>query len=193
MIRYLFFLFNSFVSYFLGFQVLANFEKLCVSLHAAQGPGKGSMFSMFKGKAAPKHAPTAEGDYADTRHICRLKQILEQIIANELPSDKFPALGPSVGAGGAGEGKGAAKSVRRFGNNSRWGRNQTQFSGGRFLVFIAGGIAYSELRTGHDIMVQHTKEVIMGGSHIISPNKFVEDVATLDPVSARGFNNGGGI
>jgi syntaxin-binding protein 1 len=172
-------------------QVLTNFEKLCVTLHAAQGPGKGSMFSMFKGKAAPKHAATAEGDYADTRHICRLKQILEQIIASELPSDKFPALGPPAGAGGGGDGKAAAKSVRRFGNNSRWGRNQTQFSGGRFIVFVAGGISYSELRTGHDLMVQHTKEIVMGGSHIISPNKFVEDVAMLDPVSARAFNNGG--
>ena len=149
------------------------------------------MFSMFKGKAAPKHAATAEGDYADTRHICRLKQILEQIIAGDLPSDKFPALGPPSGAGGGGDGKAAAKSVRRFGNNSRWGRNQTQFSGGRFIVFVAGGISYSELRTGHDLMVQHTKEVVMGGSHIISPNKFVEDVAMLDPVSARAFNNGG--
>lgn len=169
-------------------QVLTNFEKLCVTLHAAQGPGKGSLFSMFKGKAAPKHAPTAEGDYADTRHICRLKQILEQLIGNELPSDKFPALGPSSGSGGSGDGKSAAKSVRRFGNNSRWGRNQTQYSGGRFMVFIAGGIAYSELRTGHDLMVQHTKEILMGGSHIISPNKFVQDVAMLDPVSARALS-----
>lgn len=143
---------------------------------------------MFKGKAAPKHAPTAEGDYADTRHICRLKQLLEQLIGNELPSDKFPALGPSVGTGGGGDGKGAAKSVRRFGNNSRWGRNQAQYSGGRFIVFVAGGVAYSELRTAHDLMAQQSKEVIVGGSHVISPDKFVEDVAMLDPISARAFN-----
>jgi syntaxin-binding protein 1 len=159
-----------------------------VSLHAAQGPGKGSMFSMFKGKTAQKHAPTAEGDYADTRHICRLKQLLEQLMGGELPTDKFPALGPAVGAGAGGDAKAAAKSVRRFGGNSRWGRsNQAQYTGGRFIVFVAGGIAYSELRTGHDLMVQNTKEVIMGGSHVISPNTFVSNVASLDPVSARAF------
>jgi hypothetical protein len=169
-------------------QILMSFERLCVALHASQGPGKGSIFSMFKGKAAPKHAPTAEGDYADTRHTCRLKQILEQLMGGELPADKFPSLGPPAAGSGAGSDKSAAKSVRRFGNNSRWGRsNQAQYSGGRFIVFIAGGVAYSELRTCHDLMVQQNKEVVVGGSHVISPDKFVENVASLDPVSARAF------
>lgn len=169
-------------------QVLMSFERLCVALHAAQGPGKGSLFSMFKGKAAAKHAPTAEGDYADTRHTCRLKQLLEQLMAGELPTDKFPLIGPSAGSAG-GAGAAAARSVRRFGGNSRWGRsNQAQYTGGRFLVFIAGGIAYSELRTGHDLMVQNNKEVILGGTHIISPENFVRNVAALNPASARALS-----
>jgi hypothetical protein len=137
---------------------------------------------MFRGSAAPKHAATAEGDYADTRHVCRLKILLEQLMNNELPSADFGSSGPS--AGGAGESKSAAKSVRRYGANSRWGRrDQTMFSGGRMMVFIAGGVAFNELRTGHDLMTQHTKEVVIGGSHIINPSAYIHDVAALHPSS----------
>jgi syntaxin-binding protein 1 len=166
-------------------QILLNFEKIGSTLQTAgadKKKGNNSLMSMFRGKAAPKHAATAEGDYADTRHVCRLKVLLEQLMNNELPTADFAAAGPS--AGGAGESKSAAKSVRRYGANSRWGRrDQTMFSGGRFLVFIAGGVAYNELRTGHDLMTQHTKEVVIGGSHIINPSSYIHDVAALHPSS----------
>lgn len=165
-------------------QILLNFEKIGSTLQTTSADKKkgGGIMSMFRGKAAPKHAATAEGDYADTRHVCRLKVLVEQLIGNELPAADFPSAGPS--AGGAGEGKSAAKSVRRYGANSRWGRrDQTMFSGGRCLVFIAGGVAYNELRTGHDLMTQHTKEVVIGGSHLISPANYIHDVASLHPSS----------
>ena len=161
-------------------QILLNFEKIGSTLQtAATDKKKGnSLMSMFRGKAAPKHAATAEGDYADTRHVCRLKVLLEQMMHNELPTADFSAAGPA--AGGSGDTKSAAKSVRRYGANSRWGRrDQTMFSGGRFLVYIAGGVAYNELRTAHDLMTQHTKEIVIGGSHIINPSTYMHDVATL--------------
>ena len=164
-------------------QILLNFEKIGSTLQTNSADKKKSgIMGMFRGKAAPKHAATAEGDYADTRHVCRLKVLLEQLMNNELPTTDFAAAGPT--AGGAGDSKSAAKSVRRYGANSRWGRrDQTMFSGGRFLVFIAGGVAYNELRTGHDLMTQHTKEVVIGGSHIISPSAYIHDVAALHPSS----------
>ena len=91
-----------------------------------------------------KHAPTPEGEYSDTRHVTQLKVLmirdrtivnvvsswilstriscmmlckvlLEQFLASELPMEKFPAMGPAV----ASSSKGEAKSVRKFGANSR--------------------------------------------------------------------------
>jgi hypothetical protein len=63
----------------------------------------------------------------------------------------------------------------------RWGKkDQTQLSGGRYIVFIAGGVGYSELRVAYDQMQHNTKEIIIGGSNIISPEDFIDHVAELD-------------
>lgn len=81
---------------------------------AASSDKKGVFSSIFRGKTV-KHAPTVEGEYADTRHVTQLKLLTEQLIANELPLDKFQAMGPAVSAASKVE----AKSVRKFGGNSR--------------------------------------------------------------------------
>ena len=62
-----------------------------------------------------KHAPTPEGEYSDTRHVTQMKVLLEQFLAGELPLEKFPAMGPAI----ASSAKVEAKSVRKFGANSR--------------------------------------------------------------------------
>ncbi len=166
-------------------QTLSNFDKILnMQQQATQTAAKaGGMFSsIFKGKA-PKHSATPEGEYADTRHVCQLKGFLEQFVGNELPLDKFPATGPSASS----TAKSEAKSVRKFGANSKFAKkDNVQFSGGRFMVFIAGGIAYSELRVGYELMQQQSKEVIMGGSHIISPDSYIVDVQNLHVNSSGG-------
>ena len=65
-----------------------------------------------------KHEPTAEGEYSDTRHVGQLKVLLEQLISGELPSDRYPSLGPSATV--VNETKSTAKSVRKSGANSRY-------------------------------------------------------------------------
>ena len=47
------------------------------------------------------------------------------------------------------------------------------------MVFIAGGVGYSEIRVAHDQMLFSTKEIIIGGSHFVSPSDFTDNVAEL--------------
>ncbi|CAG8721745.1 8456_t:CDS:2, partial [Racocetra fulgida] len=49
----------------------------------------------------------------------------------------------------------------------------------RIIVFIAGGVTYSELRTAYEITEKHRQDVIIGSTHIITPQKFVEDMSLL--------------
>jgi len=163
-----------------GEKTLKNLERI---IHASSIPQEkevvekeekkgGILSSIFRGKAV-KHASTPEGEYADTRHISELKVHLEQFVAGELPIDKFPAIGPAGGAAAAG-----AKSVRKFGANSRWAKKDT-FTGGRFLVYIAGGISYQELRVGYEVMKANSKEIVMGGTNLISPHSYLVDIGSL--------------
>lgn len=164
-------------------QILLNLEKLCLPMqtaHSATGKPAGSIFtSLFKGRA-PTHAATAEGEYADTRHVGQLKGLLEQLINGDLPTDKYGSMGPT--ALKEGENKSVAKSVRRnVGAAAKFGRkDQGGFTGSRYIIFIAGGISYSELRVSHDISISTNKEIIVGGTHIINPNQFIQDVTELN-------------
>jgi syntaxin-binding protein 1 len=164
-------------------QIFLNLERLCLPVQTAQsatGKAAGNIFSsLFKGRA-PTHAATAEGEYADTRHVGQLKGIVEHMLNNDLPLEKYA----SVGNAGVkdGESKAVARSVRRnVGANSKFGRaTQGSFAGGRNIVFIAGGCSFSELRVAHDVMAEKNKEIIMGGTHLINPNSFIEQVSELN-------------
>lgn len=165
-------------------EVLVNLDRLSSVMNSYQtsssgAPAKVSMFSKMFRKEPVVHEATAEGEYADTRHVGQLKVLLEQLMSSELPTDRYPAMGPI--AISSGEAKSTAKSVRKYTANSRWGKkDQSQLSGGRYIVFIAGGVAYSELRSAYETMQHNTKEVIIGGSHISSPDMYIDSVAELE-------------
>lgn len=159
-------------------QSILNFERMLGPLQQSSlgDKAKGGIFSFFK--KAEKMKPTAEGEYTDTRHVCQLKVLLEQLISSELPTEKFPAMGPAVSA--TSEAKNAAKSARKVGANTRWAKkDNSSFSGGRYLVFIAGGITFSEQRVGYELSQQHSKEVISGSTHLLTPDNYLVDIGSL--------------
>lgn len=160
-------------------QIITNFERIlaCSQAPVAVDEKKpGGVFSSLFGGKAPKHAATPEGEYADTRHVCLLKGYLEQLVGGSLALDKFPAMGPSVATGPKSE----AKSVRKFGATSKFGKkDNVPFTGGRYIVFIAGGCGFAELRSCYEVMQSQQKEVIMGSTHLCSPDNFLVDVASL--------------
>ena len=49
----------------------------------------------------------------------------------------------------------------------------------RLIIFIAGGITYSEMRSAYEISAAHQKEVIIGGTSILKPNEFLQDLSDL--------------
>ena len=53
------------------------------------------------------------------------------------------------------------------------------------MVFIAGGVGYSELRTANEMMQMKSKEVIIGSSHLLTPEQYIDNLRDLNaPVSA---------
>jgi syntaxin-binding protein 1 len=172
-------------------QILLNFERglgatllQSTNTRAASGQSAGGILSMFKGKSQAKHEPTPEGQYAESRHKCRLKGILESLMGAEgseaLPNDLFASIGP------AGNAVPVAKSARKYANHTKFAKNsnRTMFQSSRYVVCIAGGVASSELRTAYELMGSLGKEVIIGGTHLINPNIYLKDVASLNTRSA---------
>jgi syntaxin-binding protein 1 len=167
-------------------QVLLNFDRIVTAAQGGSAASRGGeaapktgFFSSIFRRTPVKHAATPEGEYTDTRHVPQLRVLVEQLIQGELPTDKFPSHGPPMPSKDA---KPVAKSVRKFGANSRWTNNKSdvQYDGGRFMVFVAGGMSYAETRAGYELMSQHKKEVIMGSTSLMSPGQYMKTVAMLD-------------
>src|SRR2546423_15423987 len=49
------------------------------------------------------------------------------------------------------------------------------------MVFVAGGVTYSELRSAYELTETYNKdvEVIIGSTHVITPKNFIEDLKLL--------------
>ena len=126
-----------------------------------------------------------------------LKTILSDLVANQLSIDDYPSVIPmpasmssSTGASSARrrEGKGSARK-KKGGGAEKWSRTgttqsssggATHYTGGRNLVFMVGGLSYSELRVCREIMQKESKEIIAGSTAFVSPNEFMTDLATLN-------------
>ncbi|KAI7907869.1 Sec1-like protein [Cokeromyces recurvatus] len=53
-------------------------------------------------------------------------------------------------------------------------------SGPPVIIFIVGGMTYSEIRSAYEIAETYDREIYIGSTHIITPDKFVKDLCQLD-------------
>ena len=50
----------------------------------------------------------------------------------------------------------------------------------RVIVFVAGGMTYSEIRTAYQLSEALGKDVVVGSTHVITPESFIDDLSNLD-------------
>lgn len=132
--------------------------------------------------------PLDENAYDISRFQPLVKLMLEDAIANKLDKDSFPYLGecPSGnlsktnGASVAGGG-GAPTSLRSA--KPSWQRPKSKAAPEnreRLMVFVAGGLTYAEVRAAYELSEAHSKDVIIGSTHICTPKQYISDLASLD-------------
>jgi syntaxin-binding protein 1 len=142
-----------------------------------------------------------ESEYASSRYSPPLKAILNDLVTNQLSTDEYPSVIPmplsatsttSVSGSARRRAKGTEGSLRKSkgGATDKWskmGNSMTKsttsgaanFTGGRNLVFMVGGLSYSELRVARDIMERESREIIAGSTKFVNPSEFLEDLHTL--------------
>jgi syntaxin-binding protein 1 len=59
----------------------------------------------------------------------------------------------------------------------------------RLIVFVLGPVSYNEVRSAHELSAALGREVLVGGTSVVSPEEFLGKLKTL---RASGGGGGGG-
>ncbi|KAF7202770.1 syntaxin binding protein 3, partial [Nothobranchius furzeri] len=139
-----------------------------------------SSFSISR--KVPRRDHSQEERYNLSRWIPVIKDVMEDAIENKLDTKDWPHQSQCPAAW---NGSGAVSARQKHKPSSQDERR----SGSRLIIFIIGGIAYSEMRSAYEV-TQAVKscEVIIGSSHILTPTGLLDDIKALSKRPMESFS-----
>ncbi|KAG8717169.1 vacuolar sorting protein VPS33/slp1 [Ceratobasidium sp. 394] len=143
-----------------------------------------------------KQKAAAQYDYDQSRYQPVLQTVLEDHFSGKLDTSVFPyvrdappsaaPLGSSLGSfrsspQPAAQAAGAPTSLRS--QKPSWHKAPVRGTGEpakqRVIVFMAGGMTYSEMRTVYTVSNALNKDVYLGSTHPTTPTRFVNDLRAI--------------
>lgn len=122
----------------------------------------------------------SEQTYQMSRWTPQIKDLCEDAIEDKLDNNHFPFL----------SGQRQGSNLRQAPTSVRYGqwhkdKKETQTKNlPRIIVFIVGGTCYSEMRAAYEVTSDKKNwEIIMGGSHLLTPESFLEDLKEVGGVT----------
>ncbi|KAI9145008.1 Sec1-like protein [Paraphysoderma sedebokerense] len=147
-----------------------------------------------KGKSNRQKRRADDVPYELSRYVPALKYTMEDSVNNTLDTSLYPYLrdNPDMEKD---QPKAVGQSLRSTKPSWQKKGNEKTDVKGKLIVFILGGVSYSEVRSAYEVTQTSNREVIIGSTHTIVPKKFIDDLMNLRNPSAfklpeYGFNPG---
>ncbi|GAM19187.1 hypothetical protein SAMD00019534_023620 [Acytostelium subglobosum LB1] len=147
-----------------------------------------TMMKGAKGKQKtqlPKQRKQDDGSvpYEVSRFVPTIKDIAESLVNENLPEEDFPYVmgNPIVKSTSAPVSK---VSLKGRSNQPHWADPQAQkeeikYSGSKLIIFMLGGMSYSEMRSIYEIAAYYKRNIYIGSTGMLVPNEYVGDVKSL--------------
>ncbi|KAM4628801.1 syntaxin-binding protein 3 [Polymixia lowei] len=128
--------------------------------------------SLFSRKPSRRDRSNEE-PYNLSRWTPVIKDVMEDAVENKLDTREWPHQSECPAAW---NGSGAVSARQKHKASSQDERR----SGSRLIIFVIGGISYSEMRCAYQV-TQTVKscEFIIGSSHILTPTSLLDDIKAL--------------
>uniref|UniRef100_A0A8C2D8Y1 Syntaxin binding protein 3 n=1 Tax=Cyprinus carpio TaxID=7962 RepID=A0A8C2D8Y1_CYPCA len=139
--------------------------------------------SMFSFRKQSRRDRSDEETYKVSRWTPVIKDLMEDVVENKLEVKDWPYQSecPSVWNGSR------AVSARQKHKGSS---PDDLRSGSRLIVFVLGGVTYSEMRCAYEVThANKSCEVIIGSTHILTPRSLLEDIYNLGKQPMESFIN----
>ncbi|KAI8365236.1 Sec1-like protein [Radiomyces spectabilis] len=133
-------------------------------------------------------ASQTEVPYTLSRYVPVVKRVAEAHIKDTIDQSLFPLLRVAEPENLRRDSIHSRKQVPQLRvYKTQWHKKSTGSnaaakppSGPPVIIFITGGMTYSEMRSAYDLAETLNREVYIGSTHILTPDKFVKDLSLLD-------------
>ncbi|XP_062870954.1 syntaxin-binding protein 3 isoform X2 [Trichomycterus rosablanca] len=129
--------------------------------------------SLFSFKKMIRRDRSQEEVYNLSRWTPIIKDVMEDVVENKLDSRDWPHVSecPSAWNGSR------AVSARQ----KKPGSQDDYRNGSRIIIFVLGGVSYSEMRSAYEVTeASKSCTVIIGSTHMLTPAKLLKDIRDLN-------------
>ncbi|OJA09546.1 hypothetical protein AZE42_01142 [Rhizopogon vesiculosus] len=145
-----------------------------------------------------KQKASTEDEYELSRYQPLLRTVIEEHVANKLDPTLFPyvkesptALSPVASLKQTAPQTTSLRSAKPSWHKAVRPNAPTEHKQ-RVIVFMAGGMSYSEIREVYSLSTSLNKDIYIGSTHSITPRNFIDDLRVLElsGVGSRAVPNG---